>query len=174
MKVQSEKAAMRITGNIGAAIQNAIEANKSAKSYAEIKAEQAEAKRQAKEAREAEVAQRRIKDRRVKSGNWCGVPRAATPYNANWQPLNTQIEQWLMSLPPSERVHMRRVKDLVGVLHGLYRPHPRSSDVAAALRLLGWKAYRPYQGRGVSRGTWWVPPKVQQEFEINAAPAKEI
>ncbi|MBM5570604.1 MULTISPECIES: hypothetical protein [Deefgea] len=156
---------MSITGNIGRAVQSAA-ANKSNKSYYEIKQEQAEAKRQAREAREAEDIQRRIKDRRIKSGKWCGVPRAATPYNANWQPLDIQIGNWLQTMPHSERGQRRRVKDLVGILHGLYRPHPRASDVAAALRRMGWSSCRPYQGRGVARGIWWTPPSTLFEFEI--------
>jgi len=83
---------------------------------------------------------------------------ATTISNKNeFVPLETQIQQLMISLPEAMQKRDWSMDDLIARLSGKYRSRPHAQKVGEALRQLGWVQFRDYSSTGRG-GRFWQHP----------------
>lgn len=70
------------------------------------------------------------------------------------QPLTSQIQAFLRTLPPAQRDRRWSIDEFVCRLEGKYRDRPHPADVGRALRALGWIRIRDCSREGGGRRYW--------------------
>jgi hypothetical protein len=69
-------------------------------------------------------------------------------------PLEAQIERWWTNLPPALRDRRFQITEIARVCKGRYRDRPALREVAAALRILGWREIRDWTLAGRNQRFW--------------------
>ena len=75
------------------------------------------------------------------------------------QPLTTQIQAFLRTLPPAQRDRWWSIDEFVCRLEGKYRDRPHPADVGRALRALGWVRVRDCSRVGAGKRYWTFSPE---------------
>ena len=74
----------------------------------------------------------------------------------NLKPLTLQLEELMLSLPPSLCSRPWAMEDFLNRLEGRYRNRPHPANVGLALRKLGWVRRRDWSANGGGRRFWYV------------------
>ena len=72
-------------------------------------------------------------------------------------PLETQVEDLMLTLPPAQQYRPWSMQELVALLKGKFRERPAPWCIAVALKKLGWSHRRLWQQYGGRR--YWLHPK---------------
>lgn len=95
----------------------------------------------------------------IKNQIWLETPTITTKDKLHTiKPLNEQIAELMISLPPQILNRPWSMAELVLRLNGKYRDRPHAQHVGNALRKLGWKRDR-YWSKGYDGVRVWIPPQ---------------
>ncbi len=90
----------------------------------------------------------------------CDAPAAheqkVVPAAKSVKPLQQQITELMLSMPPQQRDRAWSMAELVQRLGGKYRARPHAQEVGQALQQLGWLKERRW-ARGWDGARVWLP-----------------
>jgi hypothetical protein len=75
---------------------------------------------------------------------------------ATFEPLEKQIGRWWVNLPPVMQNRRFQITEIAAQCRGRYRDKAAIREVAAALRVLGWRELRDWTSAGRNK-RFWVP-----------------
>ena len=100
---------------------------------------------------EAEAARQRVEEARAKR------PPVDLRVSEGWEPLTTQIEKIMLSLPPVLKAGPFNIDFFRTKLRGKYKLYASAGDIGIALTSLGFVRKRDFTNRGGGR-RYWLPP----------------
>jgi hypothetical protein len=80
--------------------------------------------------------------------------KSAPAKQANWEPIETQIQRWWANLPPTMQQRRFQIVGIAAQCYGRFRTRPALRQVAAALRSSGWREVRDWTNAGRNRRLW--------------------
>jgi hypothetical protein len=73
-----------------------------------------------------------------------------------YEPLERQIDRWWVNLPPAMQNRRFQIAEIAAQCRGRYRDKAAIREVAAALRVLGWRELSDWTSAGRNK-RFWVP-----------------
>jgi hypothetical protein len=71
-----------------------------------------------------------------------------------YEPLEKHIDRWWVNLPPAMQNRRFQIAEIAAQCRGRYRDKAAIREVAAALRVLGWRELRDWTSAGRNKRFW--------------------
>ena len=81
----------------------------------------------------------------------------AEALRARFEPLEDQIRRWWANLPEDDKNRRFHITEIAAHCKGKYQERPALRDVAASLRLLGWRSKRSWKKSSRNKRYWSNP-----------------
>jgi hypothetical protein len=81
----------------------------------------------------------------------------AEALRARFEPLEDQIRRWWANLPEADKHRRFHITEIAAHCRGKYQERPALRDVAASLRLLGWRSMRSWKKFSRDKRFWNNP-----------------